>query len=181
MSINIAIVGKPNVGKSTLISRLSKARPKIADYPFTTLAPNLGVVAPPGRPSFVVADVPGLVAGAHKGVGLGLRFLRHIERTRTFLHLLELTSDPDRDPIKDFEVISEELALYDKAEGSEIAKNPTVVAINKIEDPEIGELCEEEYKSYFEERDIPFFVISALTGAGLIPMLHEVADVLDRA
>lgn len=176
---DVGIIGFPNVGKSTLISRISKARPKIADYPFTTLSPNLGVAAPPGRNAFVVADVPGLVPGAHRGVGLGIRFLRHIERTRVFLHLLELTNLEGRDPIRDYEVIMQELTYYDEETGSSLMSNPVVVAINKVEDPELIELCEMEYGPYFRERGIPFFVISAHAGHNLIPLLHQLADIVE--
>lgn len=177
---DVGIIGFPNVGKSTLISRLSKARPKIADYPFTTLAPNLGVTSPPHRDSFVVADVPGLVEGAHKGVGLGIRFLRHIERTRVFLHILEMADDPERDPIKDYEVIMNELSLYDENTGSRLMDNPVVVAINKIEEPELAELIHEEYSPFFAEKGIPFFVISAQSGHNLVPLLHMLGDILEN-
>jgi GTP-binding protein len=128
----------------------------------------------------VVADVPGLVPGAHQGVGLGLRFLRHIERTRLFLHLLELSDDPQRDPICDFEVICQELSLYDRDTGSQLTQNPTIVAINKLEDPEMAELCIAEYAPYFAQRGIPFFAISAHSGANLPQLLQTIADILEQ-
>ncbi|TNE48832.1 MAG: GTPase ObgE [Deltaproteobacteria bacterium] len=177
---DVGIIGFPNVGKSTLISKISKARPKIADYAFTTLSPNLGVAAPPRRDSFVVADVPGLVPGAHQGVGLGIRFLRHIERTRVFLHILELSDEPERDPIQDYEIIMNELALYEESSGSDLLSKPVVVAINKAEDLELAEICEEEYGPYFHEKGIPFFVISAKSGHNLVPLLHTLGDVLEQ-
>lgn len=177
---DVGVLGFPNVGKSTLISKLSRARPKIADYPFTTLTPNLGVVAPTDRNSFVMADVPGLIPDAHKGVGLGIRFLRHVERTRVFLHMLELAEDSSRDPIQDFELITKELRLYDKENDSDLAQRPVVVALNKVEDPELNEICVEEYKPWFDKKGIPFFVISAVSGEGLESMLHAVADMLDQ-
>lgn len=177
---DVGIIGFPNVGKSTLISKISKAKPKIADYAFTTLSPNLGVAAPPRRDSFVVADVPGLVPDAHKGVGLGIRFLRHIERTRVFLHILEMSDEPEREPIQDYEIIMNELALYEESSGSELLSKPVVVAINKAEDLELAEICEEEYGPYFEEKGIPFFVISAKSGHNLVPMLHQLGDILDK-
>jgi len=176
---DVGVIGFPNVGKSTFISKVSKARPKIADYPFTTLTPNLGVVRAPGRQAFVMADVPGLIPDAHKGVGLGIRFLRHVERTRTFLHMLELSDDSTRDPIQDFEVLKRELELYDESTGSELAKKATIVALNKVEDNEIREICEQEYNDYFEQKGIPFFVISAQTGENCIPLLHALTDQIE--
>lgn len=178
---DVGVIGFPNVGKSTLISRVSKAKPKIADYPFTTLTPNLGVVAVAGRSSFVMADVPGLIEGAHKGQGLGIRFLKHIERTRLFLHVLELAEDSSRDPIRDYEILSKELELYDQDKGSDLAQRKVIVAINKVEDRELVEICEEEYGPYFKERDIPLFIISAMSGEGLDPLLHALTDVIDDA
>ncbi len=177
---DIGIIGFPNVGKSTLISKISRARPKIADYPFTTLSPNLGVVSIPGRNPFVVADVPGLIPGAHKGIGLGHRFLKHVERTRLFLHLLEYSLEPNRDPIKDFEALEKELKLYDQKFSSNLSQKRVVVALNKMDDPEIEELCREEYSPYFAERGIPFLTISALSGKGLKELLHLLADQIEK-
>ena len=176
---DVGVIGFPNVGKSTLIAHVSKAQPKIADYPFTTLTPNLGVVRAPGREAFVMADVPGLIEGAHQGTGLGIRFLRHVERTRVFLHLLELAEDGGRDPIRDYEVILRELELYDQSTGSALAENPMIVALNKVEDDALAEICQEEIGAYFAEREIPFFVISAHTGRGITPLLHALTDMLE--
>ncbi len=177
---DVGVIGFPNVGKSTFISKVSKARPKIADYPFTTLTPNLGVVAPSNRRPFVMADVPGLIPDAHKGTGLGTRFLRHVERTRVLLHLLEFSDNPERDPIRDYEALQRELELYDAEHGSQIAQTPTIVALNKVEDPELAEICELEYRDYFERKGIPFFIISAIAGENLIPLLHALADLIDK-
>src|SRR2546422_6772949 len=124
----VGLIGYPNVGKSTLISRISAARPKIADYPFTTLTPNLGVVDLDGVRSFVVADIPGLIEGAHAGHGLGDRFLRHVERTRLLLHLVDLSSMNGRDPVNDYEVINRELAAYSE----ELGSRPQLVVATKI-------------------------------------------------
>ncbi|HEY0715041.1 MAG TPA: GTPase ObgE, partial [Polyangia bacterium] len=129
---DVGLLGFPNVGKSSFISRISAARPKIADYPFTTLAPNLGVVGLSGERSFVVADVPGLIKGAHAGTGLGDRFLRHLERTQVLVHLLEVAPDPDRTPLKDYEAIRRELRLFDPG----LAERPEIVVLNKVDLPD---------------------------------------------
>ena len=126
---DVGLVGFPNAGKSTLISRISAARPKIADYPFTTLAPNLGVVTLSGDRSFVVADVPGLIEGAHEGHGLGHQFLRHIERTKVLVHLVDVSGASGRDPVEDFDTIIEELRLF----SPKVAAKPQIVAANKID------------------------------------------------
>src|SRR5687767_5083785 len=126
---DVGLVGFPNVGKSTLISRISAARPKIADYPFTTLTPNLGVVRLSDDRSFVVADVPGLIEGAHGGHGLGDRFLRHVERTKVLIHIVDVSGASGRDPVNDFDVIVEELRRFDPA----VASKPQIVAANKID------------------------------------------------
>ena len=126
---DVGLVGFPNAGKSTLISRISAARPKIADYPFTTLSPNLGVVTLSDDRSFVVADVPGLIEGAHEGHGLGDRFLRHIERTKVLVHLVDVSGASGRDPVQDFDMIRDELRLFDP----KVAAKPQIVAANKID------------------------------------------------
>ena len=126
---DVGLVGFPNAGKSTLISRISAARPKIADYPFTTLTPNLGVVTLSDDRSFVVADVPGLIEGAHEGHGLGHQFLRHIERTKVLVHLVDVSGASGRDPVEDFDTIVEELRLFDPT----VAAKPQIVAANKID------------------------------------------------
>src|SRR5918992_2459420 len=129
------LVGFPNAGKSTLISRISAARPKIADYPFTTLSPNLGVVGLSGERTFVVADVPGLIEGAHAGQGLGHRFLSHLERTKVLVHVVDVSSASGRDPVEDFDIISKELELFPgrDASGERLTDKPLVVAANKID------------------------------------------------
>ena len=123
------LVGFPNAGKSTLIARISAARPKIADYPFTTLTPNLGVVGLSGDRSFVVADVPGLIEGAHRGLGLGHQFLRHLERTKVLVHLVDMTSETGRDPVADLDTLRTELELFQPA----LAAKPQIVAANKMD------------------------------------------------
>ena len=126
---DVGLVGFPNAGKSTLISRISAARPKIADYPFTTLVPNLGVVSLSGNRSFVVADVPGLIEGAHEGKGLGDRFLKHLDRTKVLVHLVDVSGASGRDPIEDFETIQRELPLF----SAELAAKPQIVAATKMD------------------------------------------------
>ena len=126
---DVGLVGFPNAGKSTLISRISAARPKIADYPFTTLVPNLGVVSMSGNRSFVVADVPGLIEGAHDGKGLGDRFLKHLDRTKALVHLVDVSGGSGRDPIEDFETIRRELSVF----SAELAAKPQIVAATKMD------------------------------------------------
>ncbi|UCD84374.1 MAG: GTPase ObgE, partial [Deltaproteobacteria bacterium] len=132
---DVGLIGFPSVGKSTLISRISAARPKIADYPFTTLIPNLGVVNYDEYKSFVIADVPGLIEGAHRGSGLGFQFLRHIERTRLLVHLLDISDQVQRDPVDDYEVINKELLSYNP----DLLKKSQIIAVNKIDLPEARE------------------------------------------
>jgi len=158
---DIGLLGFPNAGKSTLISKISKAKPKIADYAFTTLAPNLGVVQGEGYTTFVVADLPGLVKGAHKGTGLGDRFLRHAERTKLFAHLVDVSVGTDRDPVEDFEDINNELYLYDE----EMRKKPQIAVASKTDSVDADKL--ESFREYCKAGDIPFFAISSVTGDGL--------------
>jgi len=166
---DVGLVGFPNAGKSTLISRISAARPKIADYPFTTLTPNLGVVQMSGDRSFVVADVPGLIEGAHRGLGLGHQFLRHLERTKVLIHLVDVSSASGRDPVDDFETVRTELELFDQA----FASKPQIVAANKID-----AMDDEDRLTRLEKRakklKLPFFRISGVTGEG-VPALLESA------
>ncbi len=178
---DVGLVGFPNAGKSTLIARISAARPKIADYPFTTLTPNLGVVSLDDDRSFVVADVPGLIEGAHEGHGLGTRFLGHVERTKVLIHLVDVSSASGRDPVNDFEVIQRELALYHPWSGPEgesddhrrisLADRPQIVAANKIDaldDPErLARL-----KAHVEALQLPFYAMSGATGEGVGPLLE---------
>ncbi|HEU5298249.1 MAG TPA: GTPase ObgE, partial [bacterium] len=154
------LVGFPNAGKSTLLSRVSAARPKIADYPFTTTEPYLGVVALPDGRSFVLADIPGLIEGAHHGAGLGHTFLRHISRTSVLIHLVDLAA-PDRDPLADFEAVASELRLYDPA----LAARPMLVALNKIDQPD-ARLRLADTAAALERRGYRTFAISGATGEG---------------
>ena len=170
---DVGLVGFPNAGKSTLISRISAAKPKIADYPFTTLAPNLGVVSLSDGRTFVVADVPGLIEGAHAGQGLGHRFLSHLERTKVLVHLVDVSAASGRDPIEDFEVITRELALFPgrDASGERLQDKPVIVAANKIDvldDP----VRLERLREYLQRSGIPLYAVSAATGEGL-PALVE--------
>jgi GTP-binding protein len=164
---DVGLVGFPNAGKSTLIARISAARPKIADYPFTTLTPNLGVVTMSGDRSFVVADVPGLIEGAHQGQGLGHQFLRHVERTKVLIHLVDVSGASGRDPIDDFETITNELRLFDE----KVAAKPQLVAANKIDaldDPERLKALE----THVIGRGLPFFRISGVSGEGVDRLLE---------
>jgi len=183
---DVGLVGFPNAGKSTLISRISAARPKIADYPFTTLVPNLGVVGLSGDRSFVVADVPGLIEGAHQGHGLGHRFLSHLERTKVLVHVVDVSSMTGRDPIQDFEVITRELDLFPgrDATGERLADKPLIVAANKIDalDEAVRLTALEDH---LRGRGIPLYAVSAATGEGLDALLEavwrEVASARERA
>lgn len=166
---DVGLVGFPNVGKSSLISRISAARPKIADYPFTTLVPNLGVVRLSDERAFVVADVPGLIEGAHTGAGLGHRFLRHLERTRLLVHLLEVAPAPDRTPLRDYQTIHRELELY----APELSARPQLVVLNKIDLPEVRR-ARARIARPFVARGLPFFAISAATGEGLPELLEAI-------
>jgi GTP-binding protein len=164
---DVGLVGFPNAGKSTLISRVSAAKPKIADYPFTTLTPHLGVVSMSDERSFVVADVPGLIEGASEGHGLGHQFLRHIERTKVLIHLVDVSGMSGRDPVEDFDTIRRELALYNP----QLLEKPELVVANKIDaldEPARVEALEQRAA----ELDLPFFRISAVTGEGLPKLLE---------
>ncbi len=173
---DVGLLGLPNVGKSTLVSRLSAAKPKIADYPFTTLVPNLGVVKISAENSFVMADIPGIIRGAADGAGLGYRFLRHVQRTATLLHMLAPSGEEGEDLKKDFEDLSNEVETFD----TELGARPKVVALNKCDMPECREL-EATLRPYFEDKGFEFFVISAATGEGLDPLKYRLAGmVADR-
>jgi len=163
---DVGLVGFPNVGKSTLISRISAARPKIADYPFTTLEPNLGVVSMQNHRSFVVADVPGLIEGAHLGHGLGTQFLKHIERTRVLVHLVDV-SESGRDPVHDFEVLLEELRSFSE----DMAKEPMLVVAAKI-DAAQDEARIASLRRMARKRGMPFFKISSVTGEGIPALIR---------
>ncbi len=169
---DVGIIGYPNVGKSTLISRISAARPKIADYPFTTLVPNLGTVRV-GNFSFVVADLPGLIEGAHRGVGLGHQFLRHAERTTLLVHMVDIAAVEGRDPLRDFEVVNEELRLYNPT----LAEKPQIVVANKMDLPNARENLQ-RCLPYWQRRGLEVFPISALTGEGLEPLVYRMAELV---
>ncbi|HET9625724.1 MAG TPA: GTPase ObgE [Kofleriaceae bacterium] len=166
---DVGLLGFPNVGKSTFISRASRARPKIADYPFTTLVPNLGVVQLSDERNFVIADIPGLIEGASEGAGLGHQFLRHVERCRVLLHILEatFTTGPGRTPIHDFDVINMELARYAPA----LADKPQVVVLNKIDATASEDI--DVYRRMFSDRGVELLTISAATGAGIPAVLEQ--------
>ena len=167
----VGIIGLPNAGKSTLISSLSSAKPKVANYPFTTLVPNLGVVRKPTGDGTVFADIPGLISGASEGVGLGHDFLRHIERTRVLLHLIDATTD---NPITDYQTIQQELAAY----GHGLLKRPQIIAFNKIDavDSEILELITAELQ---EITNTPIYAVSAVSRQGLDTLMQKIWSILD--
>jgi GTPase len=185
---DVGLVGFPNAGKSTLISVVSAARPKIANYPFTTLEPNLGVVSVEGGTAsdgrafgqaigrtFVVADLPGLIEGAHQGAGLGIRFLRHVERTRLLVHLVDTSDFTDADPVRSFEVINGELRAF----GESLARKPMIVVSSKL-DATSDRARLEELRSFCGQRNLPFHSISAATGQGVRDLVLAMADTLDR-
>lgn len=165
---DVGIIGYPNAGKSTLISRVSAARPKVADYPFTTLVPHLGVVRLGEDSSFVLADIPGLIEGAHEGHGLGLRFLRHVSRTRLLLHMLDFSSFSGRDPLHDFDVINRELAAFDEG----LATKTQIVVANKLDLVE-GREQFESLEGAFAARGIKLWGISAASGDGVDVLIRE--------
>ena len=175
---DVGLVGFPNVGKSTLLSRVSNARPKIANYHFTTLNPNLGVVDLEGTKGFVIADIPGLIEGASEGVGLGHEFLRHIERTKVIIHVVDAAGTEGRDPIEDIKAINKELEAYNP----ELAKRPQVIAANKMDAiyEEDAQKALQAIKSEFEPQGIKVFPISAVSGKGLKELLYEVSTMLEQ-
>src|SRR5262245_21933586 len=165
---DVGLVGFPNAGKSTLISSISAARPKIADYPFTTLEPNLGVVAYDHDKSFVVADIPGLIEGAHLGHGLGIQFLRHIERTRLLLHLVDVSPAEDRNPVADFKIIENELAEHNP----DLPKKPRIVVATKLDVADAAKL--RKLQQWCRQRRIELIKISSVTGEGLEELKHGI-------
>jgi len=171
---DVGLVGFPNAGKSTFISVISAARPKIADYPFTTLEPNLGVVDMGDYKTFVVADIPGLIEGASEGAGLGDRFLRHVERTKLMLHLVDVSSFSGRDPVSDYEIINRELAAYNE----DLAARPQIVVATKIDAIDDPERLEDLRKRAVKDGK-PFFAISSATREGVDQLLFEVVKHLD--
>ncbi len=172
---DVGLVGLPNAGKSTLISAVSAAKPKIADYPFTTLVPNLGVVPYGSFKTMVMADIPGLIAGASEGQGLGTRFLRHVERTDLFLHLVDLSCMQEGDPFDNFQMINTELSRYDDS----LAGKPQLVVLTKIDITEVRERTA-EFRDHFESLGFPVFAVSAVTGEGLKQWVTAVGNELDR-
>jgi GTP-binding protein len=166
---DVGIIGLPNAGKSTLISRISAVKPKVADYPFTTLKPHLGVVRFREHESFVVADIPGLIVGAHEGRGLGIKFLKHIERTTILIHLIDIIPQSDRDPVKDYDDINGELYAFKPG----LAERPQVVALNKIDVTEARERVQ-ELLNFFKSKCITVFKISAITGVGVDALVNYV-------
>jgi GTP-binding protein len=172
---DVGVIGFPNAGKSTLVSRLSAAKPKIADYPFTTLAPTLGLVRLDDEHSFVIADLPGLISGASEGRGLGHQFLRHTERTRLLLHVLDLDPATGRDPVDDLRVINAELAAYSER----LAGRPQIIVGNKVDLPET-EPRRRAVEAICDAAGLPFVAISAATGAGLGELRARVAAALEE-
>lgn len=171
---DVGLAGFPNVGKSTLLAAVSAARPKIANYHFTTLEPNLGVVSVGEGKSFVLADIPGLIEGAHEGVGLGHEFLRHIERTRLIIHVVDVSGIEGRDPIEDFEKINRELELYSES----LAKLPQIVAANKTDIAADSSLLD-SFREYIENKGLRLFEISAATHKGVKELIGCAAAMLD--
>ena len=163
---DVGLVGYPNAGKSTLLARTSAATPKIAPYPFTTLRPNLGVVRIDREQNFILADIPGLIEGAHKGAGLGHQFLRHIERTKMLIHVIDLSAADGRDPIADYEQLNRELGHYNTL----LTELPQIIAVNKIDMPE-AKANLTRVQAYFGKRKI--FPISAVTGEGVNPLMQQ--------
>ncbi len=172
---DVGIVGLPNVGKSTLISRISAARPKIADYPFTTLIPNLGVVQFGEHESFVVADIPGLIEGAHAGMGMGIKFLRHVERTAVLLHIIDISSEASPGAWHDYQLINRELGFF----SPDMLAKPQIVAIGKIDLLPTEERLKKEI-DIFAEKGIKVFAFSAATGKGVPELIREMALLISR-
>jgi GTP-binding protein len=172
---DVGLVGFPNAGKSTFISTVSAARPKIADYPFTTLEPHLGVVDLGDFRTFVIADIPGLIEGAHTGAGLGDRFLRHIERTKLLLHLVDVSSVSGRDAVSDYETVNRELASYNE----ELATRPQFVVATKIDALDEPERLESLKQKAIEDQK-PFFAISSATGEGVRDLVNAIAAKLEE-
>ncbi len=173
---DVGIIGFPNAGKSTLISKISAAKPLIADYPFTTLIPNLGVVDLDEFKSFVVADIPGLIEGAHLGHGLGIKFLKHVERTKILVHLIDISPYSEREPVEDFHAVMKEIEAFNP----QLAKRHQILTANKID--LLGEKQErlEGVKNLAQKKKLPFFAISALKGEGLQELVSLISGTLDR-
>ncbi len=172
---DVGLVGMPNAGKSTFISRVSAAKPKIADYPFTTLEPNLGIVNLGDEQTFCIADVPGLIENAHEGAGLGHYFLRHLERTKVMIHLLDMSGQEGRDPLEDFEIVSRELEKYKE----ELGKKPRIIAANKMDLPDSAENLRRLRERYGDRFEI--FPISAVQGENLKKVLYRAYEIVQNA
>lgn len=172
---DVGIIGFPNVGKSTLISKISAAKPVIADYPFTTLIPNLGVVDVDEFKSFVIADIPGLIEGAHLGHGLGIKFLKHVERTKILVHLIDVSPYSEREPIEDFHTVMKEIEVFN----SQIAKRYQIITANKTD--LLGKKKErlDEVRKLAKKKGLPFFAISALKGEGLQELIYAISETLN--
>ena len=170
---DVGLLGFPNVGKSTLISRVSAARPKVADYPFTTLVPNLGVVQVAPGSSFVIADIPGIIPGAAEGAGLGIRFLKHVQRTACILHILAPADDGKNDLLLDFENLRSEVERFD----SEILQRPGIVVLNKADLPTAGN-AEPDLRRALKEKGFELFFISAITGEGVRELINRLAELI---
>ena len=172
---DVAVIGLPNAGKSTFISKISHARPKVADYPFTTLIPNLGVVQLDDFSTFVAADIPGLVEGAHQGKGLGIRFLKHTERSRLLVHLLDFSSGNIRNPLDDYRIVQNELKCFSK----KLYQRPQILVASKVDHSEAVEKFQ-AYESRLKEVNPQVYVISSMTGEGVPKLLWRIKEVLDR-
>ena len=170
---DVGLVGFPNAGKSTLLSSVSAARPRIADFPFTTLTPHLGVVRYGEEGSFVMADIPGLIEGAHQGHGLGIQFLRHLSRTSVLLHLLDI-ADLERDPLRDYDTINQELACFDP----ELLARPQLTAVTKLDLPITRERLP-EIRDTFTGRGITLMAVSAVTGEGITALIRQIVQTLE--
>lgn len=173
---DVGLVGFPNVGKSTLISQISAAKPAIADYPFTTLVPNLGVVDIDEFRSFVIADIPGLIEGAHQGHGLGTKFLKHVERTKVLLHLIDVSPYTGRNPVQDYKIVLKEIEAF----SPRLVERHQILAANKIDLLEEKNAGLEDLKKLAKEEGFPFFAISALKKQGLGKLVNELARILDQ-
>jgi len=172
---DVGIVGFPNAGKSTFIARVSAARPKIADYPFTTLTPHLGVVQHSRDVSFVIADIPGLITGAHTGMGMGIKFLKHIERTSVLLHIIDISAEEQNDAWKNYNIINNELSCYDAA----LMEKPQIVTLNKIDLPFVREQAKKEV-ARFKKKGIILYPFSAATGEGVDKIINKLASMIGK-
>ena len=172
---DVGILGFPNAGKSTFISRVSAARPKIADYPFTTLTPHLGVVKHLDSKSFVMADIPGLIAGAHEGHGMGIQFLKHIERTSLLLHIIDISTEPDTNGWLNYQAINKELGFYNP----QLLEKPQIVALNKIDLTSVNDQAKNEV-ALFKKKGIILHPFSAVTGEGITKILNKIIEILSQ-